>query len=198
MRASERFVAISRVWKSARTIQSCMLAQWVAILWRFVWIVDTTNSTNPPWSAALDATIRENRQEKTAKNIWTAFAIWFTWITHGNCWLVPAMELLSWLKSGMCISKIIHRQRGQCSKRYDILNSNSWPKWNELLLVIEIEFQLKRKRVSGCVTSLQLHSSQTIYIGTDACEIYTLEYQTFTLKLQITCNTCIVNDIAFP
>lgn len=59
-------------------------------------------------------------------------------------------------------------------------------------------FQLKRKKVNGCVTSLQFHSNQTIYIATDLCEIYTLELQTFILKLQITCNSSIVNDIVFP
>lgn len=59
-------------------------------------------------------------------------------------------------------------------------------------------FQLKRKKVNGCVTSLQFHSHQTIYIATDLCEIYTLELQTFVLKLQITCNSSMVNDIGFP
>lgn len=57
---------------------------------------------------------------------------------------------------------------------------------------------LKRKKVNGCVTSLQFHSNQTIYIATDLCEIYTLDLDTFILKLKITCNSNIVNDIAFP
>lgn len=61
-----------------------------------------------------------------------------------------------------------------------------------------IQFQLKRKKVNGCVTSLQFHGNQTIYIATDLCEIYTLELETFVLKLQITCNSNMVNDIAFP
>lgn len=61
-----------------------------------------------------------------------------------------------------------------------------------------INFQLKRKKVNGCVTSLQFHGHQTIYIATDLCEVYTLEVQTFVLKLQITCNSSIVNDIVFP
>lgn len=52
--------------------------------------------------------------------------------------------------------------------------------------------------MNGSVTSLQSHNNQVIYIGTDACEIYTLDYPTFQLKLQITCNSTCVYDIAFP
>lgn len=59
-------------------------------------------------------------------------------------------------------------------------------------------FQLRRRRVNGRITSLQTQYNGLIYIGTDDCEIYTLDYATFQLKLQITCNSCHVYDIAFP
>lgn len=59
-------------------------------------------------------------------------------------------------------------------------------------------FQLRRRRVKGCITSLQTLNDSVIYIGTNDCEIYTLDYATFQLKLQITCNSSYVYDIAFP
>lgn len=57
--------------------------------------------------------------------------------------------------------------------------------------------QLKRCRVNGAVSTLQL-KLDSILIGTDACEIYVLHLTDFNLKLVITCNTSAVYDIAFP
>lgn len=52
--------------------------------------------------------------------------------------------------------------------------------------------------MNGSVTSLEIYDKSTVFIGTDTCEIYTLDYQNFVLRLEITCNTSIVYDIAFP
>lgn len=49
----------------------------------------------------------------------------------------------------------------------------------------------------GAVTSLNMLGNDVL-IGTDECEIYLLNLQTFELKLKITCNTSVVYDIAFP
>lgn len=69
----------------------------------------------------------------------------------------------------------------------------------EIDLIIKIfQFQLKRKKVNGCITSMCLHTNDTVVIGTETCEIYTLDYRTFILKLQITCHSSTVYDIAFP
>lgn len=58
--------------------------------------------------------------------------------------------------------------------------------------------QLRRRRINGCITSLQSQDGDLIYIATGDCEIYTLDYASFQLKLQITCNSAHVYDIAFP
>lgn len=52
--------------------------------------------------------------------------------------------------------------------------------------------------MNGAVSSLKLLSAETVLIGTEACEIYSLKIATFDLKLLITCNTSTVYDIAFP
>lgn len=65
------------------------------------------------------------------------------------------------------------------------------PSWPKLSL-------LKKQKVNGPVTSLQLLDSDTVLIGTDSCEIYTLNLAKFDLKLSITCNISTVYDIAFP
>ncbi len=48
------------------------------------------------------------------------------------------------------------------------------------------------------MTSLQLLQSNVVVIGTDACEMYLLNVDTFEIKLFITCNTETVYDVAFP
>lgn len=49
----------------------------------------------------------------------------------------------------------------------------------------------------GAVTSLKMIGND-VMIGTDECEIYSLNLETFELKLKITCNKSTVYDIAFP
>ncbi|XP_037046555.1 cilia- and flagella-associated protein 52 [Bradysia coprophila] len=57
---------------------------------------------------------------------------------------------------------------------------------------------LKRTKVIGAVTSLQLLETNEVIIGTEACEMYFLNLQSFEIKLFITCNTETVYDVAFP
>lgn len=57
---------------------------------------------------------------------------------------------------------------------------------------------LKRTKVIGAVSSIQILDPNTILVGTESCEIYSIKLATFDLKLLLTCNTCSVYDIAFP
>lgn len=58
--------------------------------------------------------------------------------------------------------------------------------------------QLKRTKVNGAVSSIQLLNKDTILIGTECCEIYSLNIATFQIKLLLTCNVSTVYAIAFP
>lgn len=60
--------------------------------------------------------------------------------------------------------------------------------------------QLQSTKVGGVITSLQIVNQYTLLIGTDGCEIYSLELQNFktSLRLLKTCHTNAVYDIAFP
>nr|XP_029732385.1 cilia- and flagella-associated protein 52-like [Aedes albopictus] len=59
---------------------------------------------------------------------------------------------------------------------------------------------LQSTKVGGVITSLQIVNQYTLLIGTDGCEIYSLELQNFktSLRLLKTCHTNAVYDIAFP
>lgn len=60
---------------------------------------------------------------------------------------------------------------------------------------------VKRVKISGVISSLQLLHNDLLLIGTENCEIYSLPLRTFEqsqLKLLKTCHTSTVNDIAFP
>lgn len=58
--------------------------------------------------------------------------------------------------------------------------------------------QLKSTKVNGSVSSIQLLDPSTILIGTECCEIYSLNMATFQIKLLLTCNVSTVYAIAFP
>lgn len=64
--------------------------------------------------------------------------------------------------------------------------------------LIDFNLQLKRTRVAGPVSSLQLLRSDMVLVGTQSCEIYSLCLTDFDLKLLKTCHTSTVHDIAFP
>lgn len=60
---------------------------------------------------------------------------------------------------------------------------------------------LKRTKISGVISSLQLLNNELLLIGTENCEIYSIPLRTFEqsqLKLLKTTHTSTVNDIAFP
>lgn len=77
------------------------------------------------------------------------------------------------------------RERGKVYKDYPC---PSWP-----------EFQtLKRVKVNGAVSSLQLMGCDFVLIGTESCEIYSMQLPGLQLKLLKTCHTSTVFDIAFP
>lgn len=60
---------------------------------------------------------------------------------------------------------------------------------------------LKRTKISGVISSLQLLRNELLLIGTENCEIYSIPLRTFDssqMKLLKTCHTSTVNDIAFP
>lgn len=60
---------------------------------------------------------------------------------------------------------------------------------------------VKRARVSGIISSLQCLNNETLLIGTESCEIYSIPLKTFDMsmmKLLKTCHTSAINDIAFP
>jgi cilia- and flagella-associated protein 52 len=60
---------------------------------------------------------------------------------------------------------------------------------------------LKRAKVSGVISSLQSRNDDTLLIGTESCEIYSIPLKTFDvrmMKLLKTCHTSTINDIAFP
>lgn len=60
---------------------------------------------------------------------------------------------------------------------------------------------VKRIKICGVISSLQLLNNEMLLIGTEDCEIYSILLRTFEqsqLKLIKTCHTSTVNDIAFP
>ncbi|XP_053672450.1 cilia- and flagella-associated protein 52 [Anopheles nili] len=59
---------------------------------------------------------------------------------------------------------------------------------------------LQSTKIDGVVTSLQIFDRKTLLIGTNGCEIYSLELNSFTSSLRLlkTCHTNAVYDIAFP
>lgn len=60
---------------------------------------------------------------------------------------------------------------------------------------------VKRIKIVGVISSLQLFQNELLLIGTENCEIYSIALRTFEqsqLKLLKTCHTSTVNDIAFP
>lgn len=60
---------------------------------------------------------------------------------------------------------------------------------------------IKRIKINGVISSLQLLQNELLLIGTENCEIYSIPLRTFDqsqLKLIKTCHTSTVNDIAFP
>jgi hypothetical protein len=59
------------------------------------------------------------------------------------------------------------------------------------------DVQLKSTTVNSAPTSLQmLHT--TVFIGTMLSEIFTIDLETFEVKLHVTCHRHAINDIAFP
>lgn len=57
--------------------------------------------------------------------------------------------------------------------------------------------QLKSTTVNSAPTSLQmLHT--TIFVGTMLSEIFTIDVETFEVKLHVTCHKHAICDIAFP
>lgn len=60
---------------------------------------------------------------------------------------------------------------------------------------------LRRVKIAGVISSLQSLNNETLIIGTENCEIYSIPLQTFDknkMKLLKTCHTHSINDIAFP
>ncbi|KAG5675953.1 hypothetical protein PVAND_005810 [Polypedilum vanderplanki] len=60
---------------------------------------------------------------------------------------------------------------------------------------------LKKAKVNGVISSLQLLNNETLLIGTEGCEIFSIPVKTFDknqMKLIKTCHTDAINDIAFP
>lgn len=60
---------------------------------------------------------------------------------------------------------------------------------------------LKRTKIAGVISSLQLLHNELLLIGTENCEIYSIPLVSFDqsqLKLLKTCHSSRVNDIAFP
>uniref|UniRef100_A0A1S4GQN3 Cilia- and flagella-associated protein 52 n=1 Tax=Anopheles gambiae TaxID=7165 RepID=A0A1S4GQN3_ANOGA len=67
------------------------------------------------------------------------------------------------------------------------------PTWPELK-------SLQSTKIDGVITSLQIRNGKTLLIGTNGCEIYSLELANFSSSLRLlkTCHTNAVYDIAFP
>jgi hypothetical protein len=57
--------------------------------------------------------------------------------------------------------------------------------------------QLKSTNVDSAPTSLQLLHT-TIFVGTILSEIFTVDFETFAVKLHVTCHKHAIYDIAFP
>lgn len=60
---------------------------------------------------------------------------------------------------------------------------------------------VKRIKICGVISSLQMLHSELLLIGTENCEIYSIPLRTFDqsqIKLLKTCHTSTINDIAFP
>ncbi|XP_055688187.1 cilia- and flagella-associated protein 52 [Lutzomyia longipalpis] len=64
----------------------------------------------------------------------------------------------------------------------------TWPQYKSL----------QRTKVNGPISSFQQLNAETILIGTEACEIYSLSLGNFDVKLLKTCHTGPVFDVAFP
>lgn len=54
------------------------------------------------------------------------------------------------------------------------------------------------ENIRSTVTSMSLLESDSILMGTVACEIYQLSLSDFDTRLVITCHTNTIYDIAFP
>lgn len=60
---------------------------------------------------------------------------------------------------------------------------------------------IRKAKVNGVISSLQCLNTETLLIGTENCEIYSIPLKTFDMsmmKLLKTCHTSTINDIAFP
>ena len=57
--------------------------------------------------------------------------------------------------------------------------------------------QLKSTSVDCTPTSLQLQY-MTVFVGTIMNEIFTIDLETFDVKLHVTCHRHAVHDVAFP
>lgn len=66
--------------------------------------------------------------------------------------------------------------------------SPTWPQFKSL----------KKTKVDGVISTIQLIRNNIILIGTESSEIYSIQLSTFELKLLKTCHTSAVYDIAFP
>ncbi|KAG7210883.1 hypothetical protein KM043_012364 [Ampulex compressa] len=56
----------------------------------------------------------------------------------------------------------------------------------------------RRATVCNAVTSLDLLRTDSIFVGTSACEIYQIDLSTFAVRLLVTCHTTSIRAIAFP
>jgi hypothetical protein len=57
--------------------------------------------------------------------------------------------------------------------------------------------QLKSTTVHSAPTSLQMLDT-TVFVGTMLSEIFTINVETFEVKLRVTCHKHAIYDIAFP
>jgi hypothetical protein len=57
--------------------------------------------------------------------------------------------------------------------------------------------QLNSTTVNSAPTSLQM-LRKTIFVGTTLSEIFTIDIETFAVKLHVTCHKHAIYDIAFP
>jgi hypothetical protein len=57
--------------------------------------------------------------------------------------------------------------------------------------------QLKSTTVNSAPTSLQM-LDKTVFVGTKLSEIFTINVETFEVKLHVTCHKHAICDIAFP
>lgn len=68
------------------------------------------------------------------------------------------------------------------------------------LVGITFLLQIRSTNVKGSVTSLEFKDEHqtTILAGTNNCEVFVIEKDTFDTMLVITCHTSAIYDIAFP